>query len=97
MRGRYRIRTWLRGNLPGPLSDLFPKGKRDCGSHEWYRSSEDTDRCYHCDVGIKSHTEDLPGVAQQDEEQPIASPAAVKARLVERHSAERALFERLAK
>jgi hypothetical protein len=45
--GRYRIRTWLRGKLPGRLSDLFPKGEEDCGRHEWYRSDESTWRCYH--------------------------------------------------
>lgn len=50
--GKYRIRTWLRGNLPGRLSDLFPKGRGDCGSHEWYRSDENTWRCYHCEAGV---------------------------------------------
>lgn len=50
--GKYRLRTWLRGTLPGPLSDLFPRGTRDCGAHEWYRSDESTWRCYHCEVGL---------------------------------------------
>lgn len=51
MRGRYRIRTWLRGRLPGPLAGLFPKGRGDCGGHEWYRADDSTWRCYHCEVG----------------------------------------------
>jgi hypothetical protein len=46
--GRYRLRTWLRGRLPGALPDLVPKGRRDCGAHEWYRADEGTWRCYHC-------------------------------------------------
>jgi len=59
MTGKYRIRTFLRGNLPGQLSDLFPKGRRDCGAHEWYRSSDALDRCYHCTVGERRHLEAL--------------------------------------
>jgi hypothetical protein len=46
--GRYRWRTWLRGRLPVVLSDLVPKGRSDCGAHEWYRADADTWRCYHC-------------------------------------------------
>lgn len=52
MRGKYRPRTWLRGRLPGPLSGLFPKARRDCGNHEWHRSEGDTWRCYHCEPGV---------------------------------------------
>jgi hypothetical protein len=62
--GRYRVRTWLRGRLPEPLFRLFPKGQHDCGDHEWYRSTEDLDRCYHCEVGVKLHTGDLEGIDQ---------------------------------
>lgn len=47
MNGRYRNRTWLRGNLPWLLVGLVPKGQ-DCGQHEWYRQDEATDGCYHC-------------------------------------------------
>ena len=47
--GKYRTRTWLRGHLPAALVGLAPKG-RDCGSHEWYRQSEERDACYHCEV-----------------------------------------------
>lgn len=55
MRGKYRLRTWLRGNAPGPLSALFPKGTSDCGDHEWYREDRDSDACYHCEVGRRPH------------------------------------------
>ena len=54
-RGRYRIRTWLRGHAPGQLTQVFPKGARDCGSHEWYRQDEQTDACYHCERGARPH------------------------------------------
>jgi hypothetical protein len=55
MRGRYRLRTRLRRRLPWWLVDLgvAPKGKHDCGAHEWYRESGDTWRCYHCEVGVR--------------------------------------------
>jgi hypothetical protein len=50
--GRYRFRTWLRGRLPGTMAGLMPKGRRDCGAHEWYRADERTWRCYHCQAGV---------------------------------------------
>jgi hypothetical protein len=50
--GRYRLRTWLRGHLPRSLAKLAPKGRRDCGAHEWYRADERTWRCYHCELGF---------------------------------------------
>jgi hypothetical protein len=50
--GRYRLRTWLRGRLPVALADLVPKGRHDCGAHEWYRADEQTWRCYHCEPAI---------------------------------------------
>lgn len=31
-------------------------GLRDCGNHEWYKATEDTDRCYHCEVGVRSRS-----------------------------------------
>lgn len=45
----YRIRTFLRINLPWKFSFLFPKGK-DCGwkQHEWYKQDIETLACYHC-------------------------------------------------
>lgn len=49
--GRYRARTRLRGILPYALADLIPKGRDDCGNHEWYREDADTALCYHCEVG----------------------------------------------
>lgn len=52
--GRYRIRSALRERLPGVLAGLAPKGAGDCGAHEWYRASEETWRCYHCEVGVAS-------------------------------------------
>jgi hypothetical protein len=51
-RGRYRLRTWLRGRLPVAVADLVPKGARDCGAHEWYRAGEQTWRCYHCEPAV---------------------------------------------
>jgi hypothetical protein len=50
--GRYRFRTWLRGCLPAALAGRIPKGRRDCGAHEWYRADERTWRCYHCEPAI---------------------------------------------
>jgi hypothetical protein len=51
--GKYRLRTWLRMRLPYFLSDRIPKGRKDCGHHEWYRSDDETLRCYHCEVGMR--------------------------------------------
>jgi hypothetical protein len=48
---RYRWRTRLRTHLPFALLNLAPKGKKDCGAHEWYRSEEDLHLCYHCTAG----------------------------------------------
>lgn len=53
-RGRYRLRTWLRGHLPVALADVVPRGGRDCGAHEWYRADVGTWRCYHCEAGVAS-------------------------------------------
>jgi hypothetical protein len=53
-RGRYRLRTWLRGRLPVAVADLVPKGARDCGAHEFYRADEQTWRCYHCEPAVTS-------------------------------------------
>lgn len=47
--GRYRRRAWLRERLPGALSNVLPKGRGDCGAHEWYRVDEQTWRCYYCE------------------------------------------------
>lgn len=49
MRGKYRIRTWLRARLPWSLAERVLKGD-DCGAHEWHRHSAGLDACYHCRV-----------------------------------------------
>lgn len=36
------------------------KAQRDCGNHEWYKATETTDRCYHCEVGVRSPSEIPP-------------------------------------
>lgn len=59
-RPRYRWRTWMRGHVPVFLVPLFPKGKHDCGEHEWYVHwrSEDgqfvSESCYHCTEGLRT-------------------------------------------
>lgn len=55
MRGKYRMRTWLRRRLPWAVSARIPKG-RDCGAHAWYRSDETTWRCYHCEAGVTNQS-----------------------------------------
>jgi hypothetical protein len=52
-RPRYRWRTWVRGHVPWALVDVFSKGLHDCGQHEWHKYDEETDRCYHCEVGVR--------------------------------------------
>jgi hypothetical protein len=52
---RYRLRTWLREHLPEPIAYLFPAGSKDCGRHEWFRTDEHTDICWHCTVGEREH------------------------------------------
>lgn len=51
----YRLRTWLRERLPRPFAYLFPAGSKDCGDHEWFRTDEHTDICWHCTVGEREH------------------------------------------
>jgi len=67
-RGKYRWRTRLRGLLPSPLWRVVPKGAHDCGNHEWYRSTETTDACYHCVVGQRPHAAPLEGEHRGTEE-----------------------------
>ncbi len=50
---RYRLRTRMRRLLPEWCAQLFPRGTKDCGKHEWFRRDENTDECYHCAVGIR--------------------------------------------
>lgn len=49
------MRTWLREHLPELFSKFFPPGSRDCREHEWFRADEQTDRCWHCVVGVRPH------------------------------------------
>jgi len=37
------------------MADLFPRGLKDCGQHEWFRFDDESDRCYHCEVGKRPH------------------------------------------
>ena len=53
-RPRYRLRTWMRERVP-LLTPVFPPGDEDCGEHEWFRADEQTDRCWHCTVGVREH------------------------------------------
>lgn len=52
---RYRRRTRLREHLPWWLIKLgvARKGRRDCGDHDWYKSSDREDHCYHCVAGVR--------------------------------------------
>jgi hypothetical protein len=62
-RGRYRIRTWLRGHTPYVLSERISKGSKDCGNHVWYRRDNEWADCYHCEVG---HRQLEPGEDVRD-------------------------------
>jgi hypothetical protein len=50
--GKYRLRTALRENLLEAVAERVPKGRHDCGNHEWYLAEAQTWRCYHCVVGV---------------------------------------------
>jgi hypothetical protein len=50
---KYRLRTRIRQLLPFALMGLAPKGNKDCGDHDWYRSTDETYLCYHCVVGVR--------------------------------------------
>jgi hypothetical protein len=58
-KGRYRVRTWLRGREPNWLYRIWaiPKGSGDCGNHEFYNAGGGIDRCYHCKVGTRVRAE----------------------------------------
>ncbi len=66
-RPRYRWRTWIRGRVPWAMVDWFPKGLKDCGRHEWYACDETTDRCYHCEVGVRPRQLFPPGDIRRPE------------------------------
>lgn len=48
-----RWRAWLRVHTPNLLFHrlglVVPKAD-DCGDHDWYRSRDGIDSCYHCQV-----------------------------------------------
>jgi hypothetical protein len=48
----------LRRRLPWFLVNrgVAGKGRRDCGDHDWYKSSQEEDDCYHCEVGVRRPT-----------------------------------------
>ncbi len=50
-RGKYRRRTWLRVHMPWSMMRFFPKGRRDCGDHRFYKETDEVDLCYYCAVG----------------------------------------------
>jgi hypothetical protein len=60
--GRYRWRTRLRPHLPWFVINLnvAAKGRRDCGNHAFYKSTDDLDRCYHCEVGQRTPSQTPP-------------------------------------
>jgi hypothetical protein len=47
-KGKYRWRTGLRSALPWALVGWIPKGRSDCGNHDWYKQDDAVDACYHC-------------------------------------------------
>lgn len=49
--GRYRWRTTARMKAPSFLGWAFPKGRSDCGDHEWYLAEPGTWECVHCSEG----------------------------------------------
>jgi hypothetical protein len=32
---------------------MAAKGRDDCGDHDWYNHDGLTERCYHCEVGVR--------------------------------------------
>lgn len=64
-RGRYRVRTWLRGHEPSWLYDRWPipKGSQDCFNHKFYNADDVVERCYHCEVGIRQRAPHLTPLA----------------------------------
>lgn len=69
-RGRYRVRTWLRVQEPGWLYARWPvpKGAADCENHEFYNADDVIERCYDCEVGIRSRAAVLPPLASAEAE-----------------------------
>ncbi len=63
--GKYRLRTAIRRRSPRFLMDrgVLGKGRRDCGDHDWYKESDEVDRCYHCDMGERRPSQFSPSHA----------------------------------
>jgi hypothetical protein len=58
---RARWRRWIRERTPNFLHDrglAVPKVV-DCGDHEWYRSTDELQACYHCDVTRRAAVDDV--------------------------------------
>jgi hypothetical protein len=54
----YRLRTWIRSNLPWFLINLGLAGKaQDCesigGTHAWYKKDASHSACYHCKIVLE--------------------------------------------
>ena len=84
-RGKYRLRTMLRENLPEALAARIPKGSQDCGNHEWYAAEEGTWRCYHCVVGV---TDAMPWDEREQEARQLEADAMLVRAGVRRRSRE---------
>jgi hypothetical protein len=50
------------------MVDWFPKGLKDCGQHRWHAYDDDTDRCYHCEVGVRPRQLFPPGDMRRREQ-----------------------------
>lgn len=82
-RGKYRLRTMLRENLPESLAARISKGPHDCGNHEWYAAEPGTWRCYHCVVGV---THEVPWDEREQEARELEAEAMrVRAGVPRRH------------
>jgi hypothetical protein len=51
-KGKYRRLTAARMKAPAVLGRLFPKGREDCGDHEWQLVEPGTWQCVHCVPGV---------------------------------------------
>jgi hypothetical protein len=45
--------------MPWRFVDLFPKGKADCGSHEWYNAEPNLVECYFCEAFMQTAWQDF--------------------------------------
>jgi hypothetical protein len=54
--GKYRWRARVRERLPRRLGWLSPKGRVDCGNHDWYNEDNRVERCYYCVAGVRDYS-----------------------------------------